>query len=123
MPLRGNPSAYALNVHSGTKLDRVYVYLPNFDIFGRMGRHRFPTTITQLQTTHLLTDSPGNTSNPGTTIRDRSLPRPFYPSFRIPAYNQGQITTVTAADCSWRFRHLAKLGVKTREKQRRRQSD
>jgi hypothetical protein len=29
LPLRGILVAYALNVHSGTKLDCVYVYLPN----------------------------------------------------------------------------------------------
>jgi len=28
VPLRGKPSAYALNVHSRAKLDGVYTYLP-----------------------------------------------------------------------------------------------
>ncbi len=31
-PLRGKPGAYALKVHSGAKLDCVFVYLPNFNI-------------------------------------------------------------------------------------------
>jgi hypothetical protein len=32
VPLRGKPSAYALNVHSRAKLDGVYTYLPNFKV-------------------------------------------------------------------------------------------